>query len=131
MQIGSVVLPNPEWGDSRSRVMDMKVHRMMDNTVYTYVRKSTEYRLSFTIPNVKHHVFVTLKAYLLANMGSTIVLIDQDSVSWTGYIVTNPNSITFDKRGYYTAVDCSEAGDDVYDRETGTISLEFEGHLTI
>jgi hypothetical protein len=126
MQIGTITLPNPEWGDSKSRIIEMNAHRMMDGTLYTYVRKSADYHLTFTISNLSYGTFVALKAYLISTAGTFITLIDWDSVTWGGYIRTNPASIVWTSRGIGEG-SCFETGGNTYQTELGSITLEFEG----
>jgi hypothetical protein len=52
---GSIILPNPALGDGQSRTFKVQLHRAMDNTTYTHVKKSLPiiFDYSFELTHIK------------------------------------------------------------------------------
>ena len=92
-------LPNPKFGDGFENRSQVLVKRMVDGTVYTYVRKvnhTREYSFEFELTNEKlREVVDFLTTYLQYE-----VQIVADQYSIVGYINVDPKTMTSARRAY-------------------------------
>lgn len=110
-------LPSPEFGDSETLGMNVGSGVAMDGGFYTYVRTPVRKTHNMSFSDLTRAKVEELVDFLIANQGEEVTFVDLLSVSWKGFITTDPNEITADGRGRGT----SEL------KEGSSIDLVFEG----
>lgn len=115
---GFIILPNPELGDSRDRVVEIQLHRAMDNTTHTHVKNNDYYRYNYTF------IFTHIKAlefleFLKNNIGSIWHIEDYDFYGFVNdvYLMTSELELNNFRRSVYTG----------HSQEAVTLDLSFEG----
>lgn len=112
----TTVLPNPLFGDSQALTATVQTMRMMDGTLYTYVKsRAGRKRLRWDF-EISRHKAIELREFLDCYQGSLLQVVDHDGVTWIGYLKDNPFEFT----------GASRAGDWWPGGETMTVILEFE-----
>jgi hypothetical protein len=117
----SVVLPSPDWQNSRSAIGSVRLHQSMDiNTVYSYKKESVLKHLTYTISNIAYYLAFALQTFIIDHIADEITLTDQDGTIWTGRLLTDPISIVTEKP-------TCEIDRTTFTQEGTTITIDFEG----
>lgn len=91
-----VVLPEPELGNAKATTSNIKVKRMMDQSIETYINKRQQntYRFHFIIPKLKA---LEILNFMEAYIGSLIHLtgIEHNII---GYFTKNPTELEIQRR---------------------------------
>lgn len=112
----TTILSSPKFGDSQALTGTVQSLRMMDGTLYTYVKsRSGRKKLRWDF-ELSRHKAIELREFIDVYYGSLLQLIDHDNVSWVGYLANNPFEFT----------GAGRAGDWWPGGETMTVILEFE-----
>lgn len=94
----ATMLPNPEWGDSESALLDLNLKKSIDGTTRTYVKRKGRRKLSWTF-TVTRNKAMEVREFMRVYQSSEIGVTDQNGRFWLGYVMNNPVEITMDKRG--------------------------------
>lgn len=89
----TVILPNPQFNDSRASESSVTVKRSMLGRVITYIKQSerTVLRLPFLLSRMKA---LELQAFLNSYQSATVELILYDGSRWAAQFVGEPHSQT-------------------------------------
>jgi hypothetical protein len=109
----TVVLPNPLLNDNEGLVSNIMLRRSMDNTPYTYIKRSNSrvLKYTFTLNRLKA---LELEAFFDAYSGADIKMLNWKGELWKVKLITNPIDFVQTRR--------AEPGGDQTD-----VNLEFEG----
>ncbi len=115
-----VELKDPVFGDSTDTSVRVKVKTMMDGSLRT--RRATPFttKLVMRFVEVSRRKALEVKDFIIATQGQRITLIDWNTISWSGYLTTDPTDIITDGRGQ---------GNTEPRKESNNFQLEFEGRL--
>ena len=113
----SITMPDPEFGDGETWDLGVDLRLSMDGTINTFITTPSLKRITVQFVIRTRRKAWELVQFLKDTMGSQTTFVDHNSVTWTGYITTDPNEITVEGRGLGTAEP----------RETSTVELVFEG----
>lgn len=111
-----MVLPNPAFGDSEAPRDTVKIRRMMDGTVFSYVRRTggrRQLQYDFSLSRMKA---LELIAFIRSYYSSKVRLIDHLGKIWVGNFTANPMEFETTSR------DRNKPGG-----AKVTVKLEFEG----
>lgn len=120
MQVGSITLHNPEWGNSEARQNKLAIvqHARDKVTQRTHVKTSSRHKVKMTVRYASYSSIEDLFNSIKSQMHQAISITDWENQSWTNcYILTNPLEITS------VAKKCSTD----YNTELYEFSFEFEG----
>lgn len=111
----TVLLPNPNWGNSVAVASSMTTIRAMDGTLYTYVKQREgrkRFQFDFEISRSKA---LELRAFIQAYYRTAMRFRDPNDIKWVAYLQNNPFEFAGDSKA-----------DPFPGGETMTITLEFE-----
>ena len=95
----TVILPNPELGDSRIIALNTIYKYAMDGTMYSYLRGEILYRYVWQFIDIKWDVMEDLKE-LIENMFQSEITAKLDNGdNWIGFITNFPFEISINNRG--------------------------------
>ena len=115
----SVVLPNPEWGDSENLVAEVNKKHAMDGTLFTYVKRKGRRKLSWTF-GLSRNKGLELRAFLQSYFASKVQVTDHNERVWIGHFVNNPFEFETDRRAAPAIAPLPRG-------ERQRITIEFEG----
>lgn len=113
-----ILLPNALFGDSQKNVMDLKINRAVDGTIYTLIKKTKRQKLNYKF-ELKRQKSRELQDFIDINIFETITLTNWKSEVWIVKFTNNPIVYTANARGYICPNNI----------ETHIVDLEFDGFL--
>ena len=116
--ITSLILPNPDFGNTESQDISVDFKLSMNGTRYTYVKSSDRKLLTFTWSNLGRGKLIELQEFYKLYAGDHILLTDYREEIWDAIFNTSPLDFSIDTKS-------SNFGGPR--PESGTITLEFLG----
>jgi hypothetical protein len=117
--INGTVLPNPEFSDQEGLRHTVDRKRAVDGTLYTYVKRRADRKLSWTFRLTKNKAF-EVEALSRLWFADPVNIVDHNGRRWLGHLMNNPFEFTTtERRGQAIAP---------YTRgESVTVEVEFQG----
>lgn len=112
--------PNPEFGDSQNLAVEVNVKRMMDGTVFTYVKRKDDRRRFLWTFRLTRNKALELRAFIQSYFASRIKITDHTNRVWIGNFTSNPFEFDTVERAAPSIFPMPRG-------ETQMIELEFEG----
>jgi hypothetical protein len=109
----SIALPNPELGDSQEHLGKVAVKRSINNSVYSYIKRSDLQKLSYNF-RMTRNKSLELQAFVDANIANPITMTTYQGEIWVGKISNNPLDFVPKDRWYPT-------------RERVDVTIDFTG----
>jgi len=93
------ILPNPEFSNSENLRVELDIHRAIDGTVRTYVKKKYRQRrgLRWTFRLTRNKA-IELREFLLSYHSSEFLVDDHEGRRWRAYVLNNPVDITMSNK---------------------------------
>jgi hypothetical protein len=117
----TLILPNPDLGDSYTPIRELDVKRAVDGTVYSYLKTTTSVRLLFNIQMTRQKS-LELEDFYKLNAGNKIELVNHKDIRYLAIFISELDKRNF-KKSWYNPSDLLGS------EEAVTISLEFEGDI--
>lgn len=115
-----LILPNPQFGDGETVVRDINIQRSMDGTPYSYLKTSSQVRLTYSLILTRMKSLELLE-FLESFAGETWRLTDHKNDTYVGDLVTNNLQLQNFRRAVYSD------GSVYSSLEQVSINIEFEG----
>ena len=115
---GSIVLPNPDRGNTRAHGFKVEHHLTMSGTSRTYIRRTTDEVLVYDFSNIMIDKIEEVALFITENIGETIRIIDHRNKIFHVNLTDNTNTFTINKR----AKGCGM-------KESGSFTLTLRSHL--
>ncbi len=115
----TTVMPSPEFGDGENLVVVVDKKHAMDGTLYTYVKRNSRRKLSWTF-GLTRNKGLELREFILSYFASKILVTDHNGRRWAGNFLNNPFEFETDRRSA-PAIAPMPRG------ERQRITIEFEG----
>lgn len=113
------VLPNPTFSDGEGLADTVQTKRMMDGTLYTYVKtKSGRRRMQWTF-NLTRNKGAELRAFFQSYFRAAVLVTDHNERAWLGHFTSSPFEFETVRRA---APNISPLPG-----ELQTVTIEFEG----
>lgn len=80
--VASIVLPDPDLGNSRGQQLKMTLRNSRNGTPWTYVRKNTDKVLTYTFGHIARGKIVELQEFVKLYKGGTFKVTDHNDVNW-------------------------------------------------
>jgi len=111
----SVILRDPEYGDSTLVNVRTQVRQSMSGEIHSFRRTSATRDLLLTFSEISKPKVQELIDFLTTAAGDEIKYTDYEAVVWRGWLITNPAEFITNSKKDGTCI------------EVSTITLEFRG----
>jgi len=111
----TVIMPSPNWGDSRTLTSTMSTVRTMNGKLYTYVKHRKARKKLIWDFEIARHKALELRAFFNVYFRVKVKIIDHNGTQWIGYFMNNPFELTG-----------SAGAANFPGNETMTVTIEFE-----
>ena len=96
--VGTVVLPSPEWGDSKKAAHKSFQYFSMSFAAYSYSYATLDTILDYRFENIQVILAKELQDFLRRNHDDRFTIVDHNSVSWSVLSMSDPYNITVGAR---------------------------------
>lgn len=91
----TIVLPNPQFSDARARTNSMNLQRSMDGGVYTYVKKTTLERVSYSF-KLSRFKAEEVRQFLKYYQAEPMQFINHKDEIWRVHLTNDPVTLTYE-----------------------------------
>lgn len=123
-----IILPSPLFGDTQQLVGVVNINRMVDGTVYTYVKTPTRSKLTYKF-ELKRQKAAELQQFLDGSNTQWIYMQNFKGELWYVRVTNNPITFTATGRGYVNQTSGPYKNQCVGNIEVHQVELTFEGNL--
>lgn len=96
--IDSIVLRNPELGNTEHVDIKTQFRRSMSGDMHSFIKTPESTTLTMSFSHILHSDVMDFISFLLLVAGEQISYTDSDGQDWTGYILTGPLDIVAQTR---------------------------------
>jgi hypothetical protein len=84
--VASILLPDPDLGNSRGQQLKMTLRTSRNGNQYTYNRKNTDKVLTYTFEGIARGKVVELQEFVKLYQGGSFRITDHHDVNWLAFM---------------------------------------------
>jgi len=100
----TLILPNPNYGNSETHNLQTKFQMAMSGKMYSYIKTPVTKKLFMIFTALTSTNINEIKTFIKDNIYQTVILTDWDNVDWTGKILSNPLETIKPNRGFFSMI---------------------------